>query len=224
MSFFLNLKTQKTNCINGCSLFNDLNDFSYWEDKEATNDEKYIVNYLKNITSTDEKKILHIGIGNSYIASNLVNFSKIDGISISKNELDFAKKLNIHNYNVYFQNKFSKDNLLNNELHFYDIIIDVNLKSFSCCDRAFNYLFELYGKILNNNGILITGRDGMKWSRKIKPVLSFSLKKLFYKRLKEFDGPKSNCLSENDCLDLSNKHNLKLDKSDTSLIIFKKLS
>ena len=224
MSFFLHLKTQKTYCINGCTLFNDLNEFSYWEDKEATNDEKYILNYLKSITSIDEKKILHIGIGNSYIANNLNNFYKIDGISISKNELDFAKKQNTKNYNVYFQNKFSRDNLLNSKLKFYDIIIDVNLKSFSCCDKAFNKLFELYKTILNNNGILITGRAGMKWSRKIRPVLSFSLKKLFYKRLKEFDGPKSNLLSENDCLDLCNKHNLKLNKSDNNLIIFKKLS
>ena len=62
----------------------------------------------------------------------------------------------------------------------------------------------------------------MKWSRQIKPVLSFSFKKMFYKRLKEFDGPNSNFLSDNDCLNLSRKYKLQLDISDSKLIIFQK--
>ena len=61
----------------------------------------------------------------------------------------------------------------------------------------------------------------MRWSRQVKPVLSFSFKKLFYRRLKEFDGPKSNFLNENDCFKLSQIHKLQLDMSDNKLIIFK---
>jgi len=224
MSFFLNLKSKETQCINGCSLFNDLSQFSYWENKDATNDEIYITNYLNKKNFLNLKKILHVGIGNSYIAKNLSNFKKIDGISLSKNEIDFALKLKILNYHVFYQNKYAKLNVLNEKINFYDIIIDVNLKSFSCCDHAFDYLFHIYSKILKTKGVLITARDGMNWSRQVKPVLSFSFKKLFHKRLKEFDGPKSNLLTENDCLKLSSKYNFTLDSSDKKLIMFKKES
>ena len=222
MSFFFNLKTNTDNCINGCTLFNDVSKFSYWENKEATNDEKDVLSYLKNNNLFYNKKILHVGIGNSYIAKNLKNFKKIDGISLSKNELDLAKKYNIDNYEVFFQNKYCQNNILNKDLSSYDIIIDINIKSFACCDKAFVNLFKTYSEILNNNGMVISSKAGMKWSRQIKPVLSFSFNKMFYKRLKEFDGPKSNFLSNNDCFELSQKYKLQLDMSDSKLIIFKK--
>ena len=222
MSFFLNLKTNTDKCIEGCTLFNDTTKFSYWENNEATNDEKDVITFLKNDDLFNNKRILHVGIGNSYIAKNLKNFKKIDGISLSKNELDLAKKSNIDNYEVFFQNKYCQNNILSKILNFYDIIIDVNIKSFACCDKAFVNLFKTYSKILNINGIVITSKAGMKWSRQIKPVLSFSFKKMFYKRLKEFDGPKSNFLNDNDCFNLSQKYKLQLDISDSKLIIFQK--
>ena len=222
MSFFLKINYKKTFCINGCELFNDLSNYSYWEDKYATSDEKYIVKYLNKYNLTANKKIIHIGVGNSYVAQYLNKYLLLDGLTLSKKELDQANELNIKNYNVFFQNKYSKDNFLINKDMLYDLIIDVNLKSFSCCEIAFNSLFQLYYKMLNSNGLIITGREGMNWSRQIKPVLSFSFKKFFYKRLKEFDGPKSNMLSINECINLANKHDLILDKSDKKLIIFKK--
>ena len=222
MSFFLKLKTSTDNCINGCTLFNDLGKFSYWENKEATDDEKKVLSYLQNNDLIKNKRILHIGVGNSHIAKSIKLFNKLDGITLSGNELDLGKKLNIKNYDVFFQNKYSSNNLLNNELKFYDVIIDVNIKSFSCCDKAFDNLFGLYSKILNSNGILISSKDGMQWSRQVKPVLSFSFRKLFYKRLKEFDGPSSNMLNEDACFKLAQTFNLTLDQNDPNLIIFKK--
>ena len=224
MSFFLNLKTNTDKCIDGCRLFNDRTKFSYWENNEATNDEKDVITFLKNDDLFNNKRILHIGIGNSYIAKNLKNFKKIDGISLSKNELDLARKSNIDNYEVFFQNKYCQNNILSKILNFYDIIIDVNIKSFACCDKAFVNLFKTYSELLNNNGIIITSKSGMKWSRQIKPVLSFSFKKLFYKKLKEFDGPKENILDIKECLALSKKHNLKYTEDNKSKIaFFKKL-
>ena len=224
MSFFLNLKTNTDKCIDGCTLFNDTSKFSYWENNETTNDEKDVITFLKNDDLFNNKRILHIGIGNSYIAKNLKNFKKIDGISLSKNELDLAKKSNIDNYEVFFQNKYCQNNILSKILNFYDIIIDVNIKSFACCDKAFVNLFKTYSELLNNNGIIITSKSGMKWSRQIKPVLSFSFKKLFYKKLKEFDGPKKNILEIKECLALSKEHNLKYTEDNKSKIaFFKKL-
>ena len=43
MIFFLEIKSNTVKCPNGCKLFNDKINFSYWESKNVTKDEKYIV-------------------------------------------------------------------------------------------------------------------------------------------------------------------------------------
>ena len=88
------------------------------------------------------------------------------------------------------------------------MIIDVNLKSFSCCDIAFDNLFTNYVNMLNKNGAIFTGKKGMNWSRIVKPVISFSFKKFFYKKLKEFDGKERNLLKIENCLKLTKKHGM----------------
>ena len=222
MGFFLNLNHAKTRCINGCELFNDRQLFSYWESNKVTSDEKYILNFLQNKKSINKKKILHIGIGNSHIEENLKNFNKIDGVSVSGSEIFNGQKKKIKNYKIYFLNKFSKKTLFNKKLSHYDIIIDANLKSYACCNIAFNHLFKLYLKMLKPKGIILTGKNGMKWSRIIKPVLSFSFKRFFYKRLKEFDGPKTNILTKKDLSLLMNKHNLQILNLNNLILIKKK--
>ncbi len=222
MGFFLNLNHTKSKCVNGCELFNDRQLFSYWESNKATSDEKYILNFLQNKISINKKKILHVGIGNSYIEENLKNFNRIDGVSLSGSEIINGQKKNINNYKIYFLNKFSKRTLFNKKLSHYDIIIDVNLKSYACCDIAFNHLFKQYLKMLKPKGIIISGKNGMRWSRIIKPVLSFSFKKFFYKRLKEFDGAKNNILNKNELLLLKKKYNLQISNLNNLILINKK--
>ena len=52
MSFFLKIKSNTIKCQNGCNLFNDKRNFSYWESKNVTEDEKYIVDYLNTNSET----------------------------------------------------------------------------------------------------------------------------------------------------------------------------
>jgi hypothetical protein len=222
MSFFFNLKSTTTKCINGCVLFNDTSNFSYWENKKTTSDEEHIVETIKTNNLVSGKNIMHIGVGNSYFVKNISNYNKVDAITLSKNEMDYGLSFNIHNYNIFFQNKYSYKNLLNETLKSYDIIVDVNLKSFACCEEAFYDLFSRYVSMLKPSGIIITGREGMNWSRLIKPVLSFSFKNFFYKRLKEFDGPINNYLSEKECTKISDLFNLSIDTNNPNLVLFKK--
>ncbi len=222
MGFFLNLNHTKSKCVNGCELFNDRQLFSYWESNKVTRDEKCILNFLQDKISINKKKILHVGVGNSYIEENLKNFYRIDGVSLSGSEIINAQKKKIKNYKIYFLNKFSKRTLFNKKLSHYDIIIDVNLKSYACCDIAFNHLFKQYLKMLKPKGIILSGKNGMRWSRIIKPVLSFSYKKFFYKRLKEFDGPKNNILNKNELLLLKKKYNLQISNLNNLILINKK--
>tara|TARA_B100001250_G_scaffold119874_1_gene101727 strand:- start:1545 stop:2210 length:666 start_codon:yes stop_codon:yes gene_type:complete len=215
---------KNTQCLFDCNLFNDDSNFLYWENRDVTDDEIEIVNYLN--TNIDDKlpNILHIGIGNSYLAKNLKNYSLIDGISIANNEIRFAKKLNLPNYKCLFLNKLSSNALDVFKNEKYDYIIDVNLKSYSCCDKAFHKMFNDFTKILNENGSIISGKNGMKWSRILKPVYRFSLKNLIYKKLKEFDGPKSNILTISECSYLAEINGLKFNEiNGTNIVKFSKI-
>ena len=221
MSFYINLSHNYTLCPNGCKLFNDNKNYSYWEEKDVTNEEKDILIYINKRKSFLNNRILHVGVGNSFLARNLNENFHIEGISISNNEIQIAHNLKKENYKCYFQNKYSKDNILDSKNEIFAMIIDINLKSYSCCDAAFVKLIERYKKILLSGGIIITSIAGMNWSRMVKPVLSFSFKKFIYKRLKEFDGPTTNILSFDDIQNIAIKNNLSLEKIDNKLLILK---
>ena len=219
---FFKKKFNQNKCINGCDLFEDNNNFAYWENNEVTSDEKNIVLYLNKNNLIKKKNILHIGVGNSYIAKNLNEFNFIDGITISNNELASGLDLKIKNYDIFFKNKYSVGDLIKNKKNYYDIIIDNNLKSFACCSKAFDDLIKKYKKYLKNTGFIITSLKGMNWSRLVKPVYSFSFKKFFHMRLKEFDGPIENIMNIDDCKKLCIAHKMDMHTENSDLIIFKK--
>ena len=108
MGFFLNLNHAKTKCVNGCELFNDKNIFSYWEHNKVTSDERHVLNFLKKKISIKGKKILHVGVGNSYLEENLKDFYKVDGITLSGSEILNAKNKKIKKYKIFFLYKGKK--------------------------------------------------------------------------------------------------------------------
>ena len=148
---FFKHKYNKINCINGCSLFGDRWNYSYWENNEVTSDEKEITDFLNDSNLSENKNLLHIGVGNSYVALNLEKYSHIDGVTISDKEIIKANKLKLPNYKIFFKNKYSKGDLIMDRGGFYDLIIDNNLKSFACCDAAFEDLISKYKKYLKKN-------------------------------------------------------------------------
>ena len=81
---------KKTQCVNGCNLFNDDSNYLYWENRDTTSDEISIPEFINKNYFNEKLNILHVGIGNSYIALNINNFKKLDGISISGNEIAYA--------------------------------------------------------------------------------------------------------------------------------------
>ena len=219
----LETRYKKTKCINGCELFNDEKSYSYWENKKETLDEIEILNFLNSNNSSNLSKILHIGIGNSYISRNLNKYSSINGISISSNEIFLANNLNIKKYNVFFKNKYEFNTFYNFSKYKYDIIIDPNIKSFACCEKAFKHLMQQYFDILNFDGFIITNIRGMNWSRKVQPVIHFDFNNFFHRRLKEFDGPISNLLSVTEFDFLSKKFGFTLKNLDKNIILLSKL-
>ena len=196
-------------------------DYIYWENRETTTDELDVIEFIKKEFITKNKNLLHIGIGNSEIASIFYDAKKIVGITVSKGEFNFANKLNLNNYEIFLCDKYS-ENFYNISQKFkFDFIIDTNLKSYSCCSKSFNYMFTNYLKILNLDGKIITSRKGMNWYKKLKPKLTFSLKKLFHYKLKEIEGDKSNILSLDEINKICADNNLKLTYNERVLYLAK---
>ncbi len=196
-------------------------DYIYWENRETTTDELDVIEFIKKEFITKNKNLLHIGIGNSEIASIFDDAKKIVGITVSKGEFNFANKLNLNNYEIFLCDKYS-ENFYNISQKFkFDFIIDTNLKSYSCCSKSFNYMFANYLKILSIDGKIITSRKGMNWYKKLKPKLSFNLKKMFHYKLKEIDGDISNILSLDEINKISADNNLKLTYNERVLYLTK---
>ena len=153
---------------------------------------------------------MHIGIGNSYFAQVILNKNIVFGISVSSNEIFKANSLNLDNYKVYLCDKFSKHfcDLFHDKT--FDIIVDNNIKSYSCCKLSYNNFIDNLFKMLNDKGILITSRKGMNWYKKIVPKLSFNFKKLLHYKLKEINGKSENIMSLDEAKLISDKYSLKL--------------
>ncbi len=194
---------------------------TYWENREVTTDEKDIIDHLSNIIIPKNYSILHIGIGNSFFAENFCKNNKVYGITLSKHEILKAKKLNLHNYNFFLCDKYSDEFKLLIQNKKFDLVIDTNLKSYSCCQISFEFMMKNIFESIKSNGMLITSINGMKWFKKLKPKLSFNFKNLFHFKLKEVEGDKNNILSIKELEVLSNEYNFRLSY-DNKLCYLKK--
>jgi hypothetical protein len=133
-----------------------------WTNRETTPDQTRIETYLCRSCSGNEK-VLHVGIGNSLLASRFSSvFSLIVGISITEHEVETAISKKIHNYYPILMNKYSStfENSFGRE---FDIIIDNNPTSFSCCVVHFERMLETYSRILKKDGRIITDKVGLNF-------------------------------------------------------------
>ena len=188
--------------------------YTYWEDRIVTTDELDIINFLDNEKDIKFKSVLHIGVGNSYFAKKFARRFNITGITISQEEVKKANSMNLINYQVYLLDKYSTQfkNFLSKNT--FDLIIDTNLKSYTCCQETFEFMISNIFKSMNSNGMLITSTNGMKWFKDLRPKLSFSFRKFFFFKLKEINGNKDNILLPEELDNLSKKNNIKMTFND----------
>jgi hypothetical protein len=202
------------NYICNCLKTNYLDhNYTYWENRQITSDELEIINFLENSFDLSSKSILHIGIGNSFFAKKFFK-NQIFGITISQKEIDLANSLGLSNYKVLLCDKYSvnfKEEL--NDTSF-DIIVDTNLKSYSCCQESFDFFMKNLISTLKKNGTLITSINGMNWYKSLKPKLSFNFRNFFHFKLKEVEGNKENVLSDKELKSIARKFNLEFSFDD----------
>ena len=184
--------------------------YSYWEKREITTDEQEILDKILLESDLKNKNILHVGIGNSLVAKKIDNSNNIIGITISHNEIDYAHSLEIQNYKTIFCDKYSKNLAKLFSKQNFDLIIDPNLKSYSCCQDAFNFMMENFFNFLKPGGKIITSINGMKWYKSLKPKLTFSFKSLFYFKMKEVPGNPKNILERSELEKLCSIYGIKI--------------
>ena len=107
---------------------------------------------------------LNVGIGASQFYSETENvFSVVDGITVIDLEIELGKQAALKSsteYRLFNQNKYEVSGLDKILDHEYSIIVDVNLKMFSCCQEHWeDYLYHLIAK-LAPGGQLITHTGG----------------------------------------------------------------
>lgn len=121
-------------------------------------DQAKIDEYLSNSGLLKNKRVLHVGCGQSSVAYRFHSqFTHADGIAIWKNEVKLGNDLNLDNYNCYEVDKYMLDQL--SVLGTYDVIIDNNIKSYMCCQEHYE---DWFGWMLDNSSIIITHDLGMR--------------------------------------------------------------
>jgi len=110
------------------------------------------------------KSFLHVGVGNSQLAQRFAaDAALIDGLSVSRVEIELAESLHIPNYAVYFLNKYGRE-FLPTITNRYDFVIDNNMASYACCKYHFYRMLDNYLWAMNPGGKILTDQRGMDFT------------------------------------------------------------
>ena len=136
-------------------------DLRDWSAKATTPDQYRIERFIDRFDLRD-KRLLHIGIGNSGLARRFHRRVKaIVGTTIDQPEIDVASTLGHPNYSAVVHNKYSGDD--GAVPGRFDVIVDNNLTSPCCCVRHLAQLFQFFGDHLEKGGMVVTDRVGLGW-------------------------------------------------------------
>ena len=180
-----------------------INNHSYWENKKVTSEEKAITKYLLKLDHAKNMNILHIGIGCSYLLLNLFKkYAYIYGITIAGLEKTKADQLQLPNNYNFLVDKYDIDNLSSilGKIN-YDIVVDINLKSFAPNNQSFLKMFELFSNYLNSGGVIITSKSGMNWTTNLEVNDGI---------ISQVGSSTKNILKYEELSDLSHKYNLSI--------------
>lgn len=135
---------------------------------ETTEDQQEIEEVLYSLIkdgSGKDFRILHVGVGNSLFA---VRFSplvkEIIGLTISNKELTRGNEKKLPNYKIYNCNKYSDEfpEMIKGK---FDIIVDNNPLSFSCCWVHYRKYLSRLDRYLSYKGIWFCHTLGLGYLR-----------------------------------------------------------
>src|SRR5271170_1787717 len=132
----------------------DIPERRVWTHWATTPDQTQIEECLEGMVNR-ASTIFHVGVGNSSLAGRFARrVSAIHGITISPEEKDLAESLSLPNYTVSVTNKYSRK-IANVHVRF-DLVIDNNPASFTCCLFHFCRMMASYFAMLVDGGAIVT--------------------------------------------------------------------
>lgn len=139
---------------------------SWWENREQTQDESAICEYLESISPLINKsKLLHIGVGSNTLYKRLEHFNKfsITGITVSINEYENALKLHSSSYIVFLLNKYNPS--ASSIFKLYNFIVDNNPTSYGESKEQDIMYFSYILTHLKKGGEFLTHTLGLSYIR-----------------------------------------------------------
>ena len=130
-----------------------------WSARPTTRDQKRMEEFIAP-RLTKRSCILHVGIGNSGLASRFCqHVERIEGLTISRAEQAHALSLNLPGYYVRLINKYSAEFAAMTGR--FEFILDNNPSSFACCLQHFRRMMLAYRARLAPGGMLISDLSGL---------------------------------------------------------------
>ena len=127
-----------------------------WDKRPPTIDELLLEASLKK-SSLQNSSLLHVGIGNSRLASRLSSFCRhITGVTTEETERATAMGLGFENYQPVVCNPYSEEFRTHLPLDAYDIIVDTEFAAEPCCQLHWKRLMRNYLELLAPKGSLVT--------------------------------------------------------------------
>ena len=134
------------------------NDDQGWLGREPTEDEKEVVAWLKR-RGTPASRILHVGVGTGLLSREFGG-RVAQGLTKDGGEAKNARSIGL---DVILCNKYDVlpyKNLLGNP---FDCIVDVNVRSYACCDTHFREYMDAMLESLSPGRMLVTSRRGLDY-------------------------------------------------------------
>ena len=141
------------------------NTIEAWEDAPTTREETAVQAYLRDRPSlVHGASMLHIGVGNGSLFEAFgAELAVYVGVTISLPEVrHFEADLSTPESTVLLADKYDVAALWSLPRRF-DLIVDVNLRSYACCETHFSELMAFYADRLGPGAILITAQSGMSF-------------------------------------------------------------
>ncbi len=139
----------------------DIPERRVWTQWGTTPDQAEIEDCLEGMVDR-ASTILHVGVGDSSLARRFApRVSAIHGITISHEEKELAESLGLTNYTVSVTNKYSHE--VANIYGGFDLVIDNNPASFTCCLFHFCRMMASYFAMLVDGGAIVTAEAGLNW-------------------------------------------------------------
>jgi hypothetical protein len=130
-----------------------------WLGKSTTPDEEEVSDWVARHPSLE--RILHVGVGNASLRQRFGIRVK-QALTKDGAEARHAEKLGL---TTLLCNKYDIASYAGDLRAPFDCIVDVNIRSYSCCDVHFREYMDLMRKSLEPKGVLLTNRRGLDYLR-----------------------------------------------------------